>query len=281
MQPLAACQRPSSMSPCTCSLPQRLAPSCTSQPGAGHRPLRATFTALKDPAAVGLLLAAGFEAVVVDREHGVMTSETAAALVAAAHAAGGFALVRVPSVDRGAVQDALEAGADGILAPMVESAAEAARLVSYCRYPPAGTRGFHPFTAGSGHGRIPPAKLPVHANARVLVAAQVETAAGLAACAELAAVAGLDQLFLGPGDLALSLGVAPGSAALAEASARISRHARDAGKSFGAFVPSGAAAAEAVHLGARLLAAGADVALLHAAARALSTEIAQASGAQT
>ena len=267
------------MAPCTCTLPQRLSPSCSSNPGGIHRPLRATFTALKDPAAVGLVLAAGFEAVVVDREHGVMTSETAAALVSAAHAAGGFALVRVPAVERGAVQDALESGADGILAPMVESAAEAARLVSFCRYPPAGTRGFHPFTAGSGHGRIPPAALPAHANARVLVAAQVETSAGLAACAEMAAVAGLDQLFLGPGDLALSLGVAAGSAELADAAARIARHALQAGKSFGAFVPSGAAAAEAVRLGAQLLVAGADVALLHAAARALSAEIAQASGA--
>ena len=264
------------MRPCSCSLPARLQPHCGTSPGNTHRPVRATFTALKDPAAVGLVLAAGFEAVVVDREHGVMSAETAAALVSAAHAAGGFALVRVPAVERGAVQDALESGADGILAPMVESAADAARLVAYCRYPPAGSRGFHPFTAASGHGRVPASELPAHANARLLVAAQVETAAGLAACAELAAVPGLDQLFLGPGDLALSLGAAPGSAQLTEAAARIARHALGAGKSFGAFVPSGAAAAEAVRLGARLLVAGADAALLHGAARGLAAEVARA-----
>jgi 4-hydroxy-2-oxoheptanedioate aldolase len=266
------------MAPCTCPLSQRLRPTCAAVPGAVHPPLRATFAALKDPATVGLLLSAGFEAVVVDREHGVMSAETAAALVTAAHAVGGFALVRVPAVERAAIQDALEAGADGILAPMVESAADAARLVSYCRYPPEGTRGFHPLTAGSGHGRLSAAALPAHANARLLVAAQVETAAGLAACAALAAVPGLDQLFLGPGDLALSLGLAPGAPQLAEAAAQISRHALQAGKSFGAFVPTGAAAAEAVRLGARLLVAGADVALLHGAARALAADVARAGG---
>ena len=267
------------MAPCSCTLPQRLSPSCSTG-GAPHRPLRATFSVLKDPGAVGLVLAAGFEAVVVDREHGVMTSDTAAALVTAAHAAGGFALVRIPAVERGAVQDALEAGADGILAPMVESAEDAARLVSYCRYPPAGTRGFHPFTAGSGHGRVAAAALPAHANARVLVAAQVETAAGLAACEALASVPGLDQLFLGPGDLALSLGVAPGSEALSDAASRIARYALAAGKSFGAFAPNGAAATEAVRNGARLLVAGADAALLHAAARALASEVALATEGQ-
>ncbi len=60
------------MAPCSCTLPQRLSPSCSTG-GAPHRPLRATFSVLKDPGAVGLVLAAGFEAVVVDREHGVMT----------------------------------------------------------------------------------------------------------------------------------------------------------------------------------------------------------------
>jgi 2-keto-3-deoxy-L-rhamnonate aldolase RhmA len=112
------------------------------------------------------------------------------------------------------------------------------------------------------------------------VAAQVETAAGLAACEALASVPGLDQLFLGPGDLALSLGVAPGSEALSDAASRIARYALAAGKSFGAFVPNGAAATEAVRNGARLLVAGADAALLHAAARALASEVALATEGQ-
>ena len=261
------------MSPCSCSLPQRLAPSCSTAPGAFHGPLRATFVALKDPAAVGLVLAAGFDAVVVDREHGVMGAETAAALVTAAHAAGGLALVRIPGMERMHVQDALEAGADGILAPMVESSEAAAQLAAWCRYPPVGTRGFHPLTAASGHGRVPAHLHPARANERVLVATQVETAAGLAACEELARVPGVDLLFLGPGDLALSLGVAPGAPELLRAAERIASAARGAGKAYGAFVRDGAAAREAHALGASLLVAGADVALLHGAARVLTAEL--------
>ncbi|MEN9800652.1 MAG: 4-hydroxy-2-oxovalerate aldolase [Pseudomonadota bacterium] len=222
---------------------------------------------------MGLVLAAGFDAVVVDREHGVMGAETAAGLVTAAHAAGGLALVRIPALERSHVQDALEAGADGILAPMVDDPEAAAQLAAWCRYPPEGTRGFHPLTAASGHGRVPAGAHPARSNARVLVAAQVETAAGLAACEQVARVPGIDLLFLGPGDLALSLGVSPGDPALAAAAARISSAARAAGKIFGAFVRDGTAAREAHGLGASLLVASADVALLHGAARALASEL--------
>lgn len=262
------------MTQCSCTLAQRLQSKCDTAPhGPDHLPVRATFIALKDPAAVGVIAAAGFDAVVVDREHSTMNPETVAALIAAAHAAGTFAIVRIAEIARSAVQDALEAGADGILAPMVENEKQAMRLVSFCTYPPEGTRGFHPLTAGSRYGRIPSPELPKFANDRIFIAAQIESAAGIMSCAKIAEVPGLHQLFLGPGDLALSLGVPPGARALIGAATRISGAAKAAGKTYGTFVFSSEEAKTAAEHGARLVVAGADIALLHASARRLHADI--------
>lgn len=265
------------MSPCACTLPQRLDSKCTTEPSAPpHAPLRATFVALKDPASVGVVLAAGFDAVVIDREHGGMNGETVASLIAAAHAARAFAIVRIAEITRAHVQDALEGGADGILAPMVENEKQAMRLVSYCKYPPEGSRGFHPLTAGSRYGKIPSAGLPQDANQRIFVAAQIENAAGIMSCAKIAEVPGLHQLFLGPGDLALSLGVPPDARALLGAATRIAGAAKSAGKTYGTFVFSSTEAKTAAEHGARLIVAGADIALLQAAAKQLSNDVQKA-----
>ena len=118
-------------------------------------PVTATFASLKDPAVAGVLAQAGFGCIVIDREHAVMGSETAAGLIMASQRAGLSAITRIPELARAAVQDALEAGSDGILAPMVESAAQAKQLASWCRYPPEGTRGVHPLTPATGYGAIP------------------------------------------------------------------------------------------------------------------------------
>lgn len=262
------------MPQCTCTLPQRLLPKCATGPNASaHAPLRATFVALRDPASVGVVLAAGFEVVVIDREHGGMNPETLGALISAAHAAGGFAIVRISEVARAAVQDALEAGADGILAPMVENEKQAMRLVSFCKYPPEGTRGFHPLTAGSQYGLIPGHAVPSSANERIFIGAQIESAAGIMNCAKIAEVPGVHQLFLGPGDLALSLGVPPGARALVGAATRIAAATQSAGKSYGTFVFSSTEAKSAAEQGAMLIVAGADIALLQSSARQMSAEM--------
>ena len=262
------------MSQCTCTLPQRLLPTCATTNGTStHTPVRATFVSFRDPASVGVVLAAGFDAVVIDREHGGMNPETISALILAAHAAGGFAIVRISEIARWAVQDALEAGADGILAPMVENEKQAMRLVSFCKYPPEGTRGFHPLTAGSQYGRIPGHEVPSNANERIFIGAQIENAAGIMHCAKIAEVPGLHQLFLGPGDLALSLGVPPGARALVGAATRISTATKSAGKSYGTFVFSSTEAKSAAEQGARLIVAGADIALLQSGARQMSAEM--------
>lgn len=237
----------------------------------------ATFVTLKDPSAAGLVAAAGFHAVVVDREHGVMSPEAAANLITMAQRHGAAAIVRVPEPGRSTIQDALEAGADGVLVPMVETVQQACAIASWSRYAPRGTRGIHTFTAGSGFAKVPGAELPTVANDRVLVCAQIETATGLESCEAIAAVDGIDLVFYGPGDLALSLGVAPGSEAMKQAIVRVAKAAEAHGKRFGAFVATEADAREAIRLGACLLVASADVAMLSIAAKATLEMLGRAS----
>lgn len=232
-----------------------------------ERPLLGTFVSLRDPASVSLCAAAGFDTVVIDGEHGSMNPETIGHLALAARSAGIPAIVRVGTGSRVLVQQVLESGADAVMVPMVEDPGQAAAFASFCRYPPTGTRGFHPLTGGSRYGAIPPAELARVANERLVAIAQIETARGLDACEDIALVPGIDMLFFGPGDMSLSLGVPPSSPKLAAALERVASAARDAGKVFGTFVGNDVEVKQAIALGARLVVAGADVAMLMQSAR--------------
>ena len=225
-------------------------------------PVTATFASLKDPAVAGVLAQAGFGCIVIDREHAVMGAETAAGLIMASQRAGLGAITRIPELARAAVQDALEAGSDGILAPMVESAEQAAQLASWCRYPPEGTRGVHPLTPATGYGAIPMPQMFRAANQQVLVCAQIETAAGLEQAGAIAETDGIDLLFFGPGDMAVSLGVGMDDPRLAEAFGGVLAVAGKAGKLVGTFAMDGEGAHRASTAGARLLVLGSDLALL-------------------
>ena len=223
-----------------------------------ERRVLGTFVSLRDPAVVSLCAAAGFETVVVDGEHGAMNPETVGHLVTAAHASRIPAIVRVGVSFRYVVQQALESGADAVMAPMVESAEQAEAFASFCRYPPQGTRGFHALTGGSAFGAVPASNVVTFSNDRMITLVQVETARGLDQCEAIARAKGVDVLFFGPGDMSLSLGVPPGSQAIRDAAARVARAALGAGKLFGTFVTTEAEAREAVALGARLVIASSD-----------------------
>lgn len=241
-----------------------------------ERPLLSVFVALHDPSVVGLLAATGVESVVIDQEHGAMGPAVVRQLVLAAHAAGVYAVVRCSEIRRSVLQDALEAGADGVLVPMVDCVEQARAVVEWCRYPPEGTRGFHPVTGASAYGARP-GGADVR-NREVFVAVQVETAAALEAVDAIARVPGLDALFLGPGDLALSLGVGADDPALSDALGAMAVAAARHGKLAGTFVMTRAQARDAVGSGARWLVASGDGVLLQDAGRRLLTELGPALG---
>ena len=141
------------------------------------------------------------------------------------------ALVRTRDDADASIGEALDAGAEGVLVPLVESGAQAERIVRACRYPPAGHR--------SGGGIRPLADFGLHAahaNDGVLAGVMIETRAGLDAAEEIAG-SGADLVFIGTGDLALSLGAAPGSETHEAACLRILAACKAAGRSPAAASP--------------------------------------------
>ena len=179
---------------------------------------------------------AGLDFVMVDMEHGPCSYERLADMAMTARAVGVGLFVRVPQLARSHVSRALDCGVTGVMAPMIETEAQARQLAGWAKYAPVGQRG----VSGRGWhtGFASPADTVAHmraANAQTLVIAQVETGAGAAAAREIAAVPGIDALLVGPNDLSCSLG-RPGeleSAIVQEAIGKVRDAAVGAGRRFG------------------------------------------------
>lgn len=219
---------------------------------------------------IGRLAAdAGAQFVIYDTEHTGWGWETIATVVATTRPTGAEAFVRVPSAQRSYVSRALDVGADGLMIPMVESAEQAADLVSWATYPPDGVRGA---AFGIGHddyvsGRAVPYMREV--NADLLLMPQIETATGLAAVEEIAAVDGVDVLWVGQADLTNSLGI-PGQLDHPDyltALDRVASAATAHGKAAGLLAGSTAEATMALDRGFRIVAYGGDLWLYREALR--------------
>ena len=148
-----------------------------------------------------IMAAQGYDSLTVDVQHGALDYSALLPMLQAMRACGAVAMARVPWLEPGIIMKALDAGAYGIICPMVNSAEEAARFVSYLRYPPHGQRSFGPtrvsFAAGANYAG--------EANDNILGFAMIETAEGMANLDAIAATPGLDGIYVGPADLTLSL----------------------------------------------------------------------------
>ena len=144
-------------------------------------------------------------------------------------------LVRVPAIDAALIGRVLDGGALGIIAPQVESAADAARVVACCRHPPRGRRSYAGGQAALGYRDLPQAEAMAALDASVLTAVMIESRNALDAVEAIASVDGLDLLFIGAHDLAADLGLAGqwDHPALLRALARIRQACLDAGKALG------------------------------------------------
>jgi 4-hydroxy-2-oxoheptanedioate aldolase len=147
-----------------------------------------------------------FDWVLVDMQHGCMDYETALSMIRAIDLGSAVPVVRVPWNDPGIIGRMLDAGAMGVVVPMIQSAADARRAVDACLYPPAGSRSFGPVRVGlrDGPGYF------AEANSRIAVIPMIETAQALAEVEAIAATPGVDALFVGPFDLSIALGLPPG-----------------------------------------------------------------------
>jgi 4-hydroxy-2-oxoheptanedioate aldolase len=148
----------------------------------------------------------GWDSVTIDTQHGVIGYSEMLAMLQAVSTTLAVPLVRVSWNAPGEIMRALDAGAYGVICPMINDAAEAARFVQACRYPPHGYRSSGPTRAAIYGGADYHAK----ANGEMLAFAMIETAGGLANLDAICATPGLDGIYVGPSDLSLALGGPPG-----------------------------------------------------------------------
>jgi 2-keto-3-deoxy-L-rhamnonate aldolase RhmA len=185
-------------------------------------------------------VAAGAEAIVIDMQHGLFDRATLEAAIGSVPAAVPC-LVRTADDSPASIGTALDAGAEGVIVPLVESARQAASVGAAAHFPPKGIR--------SGGGIRPLRDFGAYVQSApeaITVGVMIETRKGLANAAAIAAAKNVDFVFIGTGDLALSLGTAPGSPAHARACASILKACRKAGTPCGTFSFGGAAAAEKI-----------------------------------
>ena len=147
----------------------------------------------------------GWDTLTVDMQHGVVDYQAMVGMLQAISTTPTVPLVRVPWLEPGILMKALDAGAYGVICPMVNSREDAQKLVACTHYAPRGTRSFGPVRALLYGG----ADYPQHANDTILTFAMIETAQALDNLDEILSVEGLDAIYIGPSDLSLSLGCAP------------------------------------------------------------------------
>ena len=200
----------------------------------------AFWFSLGSSALIELATAAGPDAIVIDAQHGLWDRHSLENAVAAT---GGKLplLVRTMDTSKGAISTALDAGAAGVIAPLIETAEEARRTVEAARFPPHGVR--------SGGGVRPLAgdfaAYYAAANAHTLVGVMIETVAGVANAEAIASVEGVDLVLIGTGDLAISLGTFPAADPRhEEACNTVLAACRKAGVACGIFTPHAEAAAK-------------------------------------
>lgn len=226
---------------------------------AGRVPARCLWLDLPSPMAAEIAGRAAPELCVVDTEHGQIGPETLTDMLRALDLCGTPALVRVGDAGIGRIKHALDAGAAGLIVPYIETVDEARAVVRASYAPPLGARGMA--TAISRASRYgADAAYAREWNVRGLLALQIETAKGLAAAPEIAAIDGVDMLFLGPADYAADQGLDPvaDSETILAALRDMAAAARAVGKLVGAFPWPGADPARLIGEGADLVAAGSD-----------------------
>lgn len=209
----------------------------------------------------------GADLLVLDAQHGLFDD---AGLIAAIPAASALPVhVRVPGNSAPLIGRALDAGAAGVIVPMVQSGAEAASAGAATRYPPLGERSWGPLAAYRGE----PTTAPAEANAQVSCAVMVETSRALTQLDDIASAPGVDMVFVGPFDLAIALGTSVG-ALLADDSPgnpldAIVAACRRAGTRAGAFAGGLDAARALIDRGFTTVAVAVDSQLITAAGSAL------------
>ncbi len=207
----------------------------------------------------------GFDAITIDLQHGINDYSTAVPMLQAISACDATPMARVPWLEPGIIMKLLDAGALGLICPMINTPEEAERFVRYCRYAPQGERSFGPVRAGLVHG----SGYVKQANDSIVTLAMVETSQALARVADIARTPGLTGIYIGPSDLGLSLGyeakLDQTEPVVMDAIKRILEAAKNGGIRAGIHCLAPAYAREMLELGFDLVTMGTDIRLFTAA----------------
>lgn len=162
---------------------------------------------LPSMALVRMLARGGLEFIIFDTEHGVFSYETLAVLTATARQAGVAPIVRIPEIRKETVSRTLDVGALGLLVPQVRHEDEVRQVVNYAKYAPLGERGLALGRTHTDYVKGDTSEWMARLNANTMVIVQIETVEALDRVEAIAAVPGVDALFIGPNDLASALGI--------------------------------------------------------------------------
>lgn len=245
---------------------------------AADGPVFSAWVGTNEPAVAETLAREAFDTVILDMQHGALDFAGASRSILAVALAGLPAVVRVPVGEFPTASRLLDAGAAGVIAPMINGRADAERFAAFAKFLPVGERSWGPRAALPLSGLDTQGYLAA-SNGLTRAIAMIETREALAALDDILAVAGIDGLFIGPADLSIALSDGakwePRGPALMEAAGHVVARARAHGKFAGMFCYDGADARDMAALGFRLCSVGTDGGFLRQAARA---ELAKARG---
>jgi len=256
---------------------ERAAPGALKARIQAGEPVLGTFLNLGSPLATEIASISGLDWLLLDLEHGAGPEADVMAHAQATGNGGGSLIVRVEANDRPRFARALDIGAAGVMVPRVETAEEAATAISYMQYPPAGTRGVALGTRAAGFGVEGFAPV-LRVGAQLLGVIQIESERAVSNVDAIAAVQGVDVLFVGPADLSFSMGI-PGQTndpRFIEALERVGEAAKRAGKAAGYLMRAPDELGRFLGLGYTFLGISTDSGVLATGMRALATGFQQA-----
>jgi 4-hydroxy-2-oxoheptanedioate aldolase len=220
------------------------------------------WSTLASPIVAEIIAGSGFDWIVVDMEHSPNELPDVVAQLQALKGGTATPVVRIPWNDPVTVKRALDAGAPSLLFPFVQNAGEARSAVAATRYPPQGIRGVATATRAGGFGRIK--GYLANASSEICVLVQVETKSALDKLEEIAAVDGVDGVFIGPSDLSAAMGHIgnPSHPDVQTAILGVPARLRASGKAAGILAPVQADARRYIEAGYRFVAVGSDMNVL-------------------
>ena len=228
------------------------------------RPTKGIFMASGSEVVTEIAANSGFDWLILDVEHGVADEMDVLRMMRAMTGTPTAPIIRIPQLRIETIKRMLDFGASGIMCPMIETADDAANLVAFMHYPPAGKRGLSGSTRATRYG-LDTKDYFQRANRNLLCVAQIETRKSVENVEAIAQVEGIDILFIGHADLSLSLGCFQqyDNAELGEAEAKILEAARKHGKTVGMHLKKGMRVGDYVKRGFSFIAVGSDIGCLN------------------